>query len=192
MSTAPAIHVRDGRIHFKFGDTKSVFYLTETDLDISPPDHARRWLEVVCSGKPARTDRSAQGLGLVCPEWPLVRRAGARRHGPAAGPHRAGRNDGPAERAGRQHPRHHHVAPASGRTDRQYRHPRTADGGRRPSLGPAAAARAGMAAGCQRTAGSDRRSNWSCSPGRRAMRRRRSRRISGSAIIFRGRIGPWR
>src|ERR1700683_1705744 len=34
MSAAPAIHVRDSRINFKFGDTKSVFYLTETDLDI--------------------------------------------------------------------------------------------------------------------------------------------------------------
>ena len=40
MSTAPAIHVRDGRMHFKFGDTKSVFYLTDTDLDISPPRRA--------------------------------------------------------------------------------------------------------------------------------------------------------
>src|SRR5204863_4828920 len=37
MSTAPAIQIRDGRIHFKFGDTKSVFYLLGTDLDITPP-----------------------------------------------------------------------------------------------------------------------------------------------------------
>jgi hypothetical protein len=63
MSTAPAIHVRNGRIHFKFGDTKSVFYLTETDLDISPPKARGGGWRVYCSGKPARTDRSKQGLG---------------------------------------------------------------------------------------------------------------------------------
>ncbi len=40
MSRAPSLHVRNGRIHFKFGDEKSVFYLTETDLDISPPGAA--------------------------------------------------------------------------------------------------------------------------------------------------------
>ncbi len=42
IRTAPAIHVRDSRIHFKFGDTKNVFYLTETDLDISPVRRQRR------------------------------------------------------------------------------------------------------------------------------------------------------
>ncbi|HLK68011.1 MAG TPA: hypothetical protein VKU19_31475 [Bryobacteraceae bacterium] len=63
MSTAPAIHVRNGRIHFKFGDNKSVFYLTETDLDISPPKARGGGWRVYCSGKPARTDRSSQGLG---------------------------------------------------------------------------------------------------------------------------------
>jgi len=63
MSTAPAIHVRMGRFNFKFGDTKSVFYLTETDLDISPPGSLGKGWKVSCSSKPARTDRSAQGLG---------------------------------------------------------------------------------------------------------------------------------
>ena len=37
MHELPAIHVRNGRINFKFGDDKSGFYLTETDFDISPP-----------------------------------------------------------------------------------------------------------------------------------------------------------
>ena len=59
---APAIHVRDSRIHFKFGDTKSVFYLTETDLDVSPTGAGGDW-KIACSGKPARADRPAQGLG---------------------------------------------------------------------------------------------------------------------------------
>src|SRR5471030_231953 len=61
---APAIHVRNSRIHFKFGDTKSVFYLTETDLDISPSGSGGRDWRIVCSAKPARTDRPQQGLGL--------------------------------------------------------------------------------------------------------------------------------
>jgi hypothetical protein len=63
IRTAPAIHVRNSRIHFKFGDTKSVFYLTETDLDIAPSGSGGRDWRIVCSAKPARTDRSQQGLG---------------------------------------------------------------------------------------------------------------------------------
>ncbi len=62
IRTAPAIHVRDSRIHFKFGDTKSVFYLTETDLDASPSGSGGDW-KIACSAKPARADRPAQGLG---------------------------------------------------------------------------------------------------------------------------------
>jgi hypothetical protein len=63
MSSTPAIHVRNGRINFKFGDRKSVFYLQETDLDISPPGSIGRAWRVDCSAHPARTDRAAQGLG---------------------------------------------------------------------------------------------------------------------------------
>ncbi len=63
MSAAPAIHVRNGRINFKFGETKSVFYLTETDFDLTPPGSSRAGWSVSCSAKPARTDRPGQGLG---------------------------------------------------------------------------------------------------------------------------------
>ena len=63
MSRTPAISVRDSRIHFKFGDEKSVFYLTETDLDITPPGSVGRAWRVSVDAKPARTDRPAQGLG---------------------------------------------------------------------------------------------------------------------------------
>jgi hypothetical protein len=63
MRTAPAIHVRNGRIHFKFGDTKSVFYLTETDLDLSPTSGGD-W-KISLEGQPARTDRPMQGLGSL-------------------------------------------------------------------------------------------------------------------------------
>lgn len=63
MSAVPAIHVRDGRINFNFGDAKSVFYLTEADFDLSPPGSLGKGWSVSCSAKPARTDRPAQGLG---------------------------------------------------------------------------------------------------------------------------------
>ncbi len=63
LSNAPEIQIRDSRIHFKFGDEKSVFYLTETDLDISPPGAVGRAWKVNCEAKPARSDRPAQGLG---------------------------------------------------------------------------------------------------------------------------------
>jgi hypothetical protein len=63
IRTAPAIHVRNGRIHFKFGDTKSVFYLTETDLDLSPTSGGD-W-KISLEGQPARTDRPMQGLGSL-------------------------------------------------------------------------------------------------------------------------------
>src|SRR5215469_8820903 len=63
MHTAPALHVRNGRINFKFGDQKTVFYLLDTDLDISPPSsEGRGWL-LDCTAQAGRTDRSAQGLG---------------------------------------------------------------------------------------------------------------------------------
>jgi len=63
MSNTPAIHVRNGRIHFKFGDTKSVFYLTDTDVDITPPGSRGGGWRVYCSGLAARADRTSQGLG---------------------------------------------------------------------------------------------------------------------------------
>ena len=63
MSSVPAIQVRDGRINFKFGDTKSVFYLTGADLDITPPGSLGGGWEVSCDAQPARTDRPGRGLG---------------------------------------------------------------------------------------------------------------------------------
>jgi hypothetical protein len=63
MRATPALHVRNGRINFKFGDLKTVFYLLDTDLDISPPSSPGRGWLLDCSAKAARTDRPAQGLG---------------------------------------------------------------------------------------------------------------------------------
>jgi hypothetical protein len=63
MREVPAIHVRNSRINFKFGDTKSVFYLMDTDLDIAPPGSLGGGWNVSCEAQAARTDRPAQGLG---------------------------------------------------------------------------------------------------------------------------------
>ena len=60
----PELHVRSGRINFKFGDTKSVFYLTNTDLDITPPARVASGWSVDFTGQPARTDKPARGFGI--------------------------------------------------------------------------------------------------------------------------------
>jgi hypothetical protein len=70
LRAAPAIHIRnssfrDSRINFKFGDMKSVFYLTQTDLDVSPPGSRGGGWRVSGDAKLARTDRPAQGLGSI-------------------------------------------------------------------------------------------------------------------------------
>jgi hypothetical protein len=60
LQSVPSIRIRSGRVNFKFGDTKSVFYFNEADLDVTPlADGA----EVRFAGAPARTDRAAQSFG---------------------------------------------------------------------------------------------------------------------------------
>ncbi len=59
----PDLHVRSGRINFKFADTKSVFYILDADLDISPPGSETGAWKLQFSGEPARTDRPARGFG---------------------------------------------------------------------------------------------------------------------------------
>ena len=61
----PEIHVRGGRLNFKFGDVKSVFYFTATDLDLDPPSTAGDAFDIGFSGEPARTDRAAHGFGRL-------------------------------------------------------------------------------------------------------------------------------
>ena len=65
FETLPDLHVRSGRINFKFGNTKSVFYIMNADLDISPPDSTKGAWRVQFSGEPARTDRPARGFGSL-------------------------------------------------------------------------------------------------------------------------------
>src|SRR5260370_34797414 len=61
--TAPDIQIRDGRLNFKFGDTKSVFYISGADLDIYPNESGD--LVIRFSGAPARTDRGSQAFGQL-------------------------------------------------------------------------------------------------------------------------------
>ncbi len=61
----PRILVRSGRINFKLGDVKSAFYVTNADLDLTPPRAPGEAWNVRFSGEPARTDRPAQGLGRL-------------------------------------------------------------------------------------------------------------------------------
>lgn len=61
QQTLPDIAIRDARINFKFGDTKSIFYISNADIDLSPNSDGD--LVIRFSGDPARTDRTAAGFG---------------------------------------------------------------------------------------------------------------------------------
>jgi hypothetical protein len=63
LAAFPSVHMRDGRINFKFGDTKSIFYLLHTDVDLWPPDAATGPWTLKIHAEPARTDRSSRGFG---------------------------------------------------------------------------------------------------------------------------------
>ena len=63
VSHLPVIQVRNGRLNFKFGDTKSSFYLTDANIDVSPLSGTPGSFDIRFSGSPARTDRAAQGFG---------------------------------------------------------------------------------------------------------------------------------
>jgi hypothetical protein len=63
LAAFPSVHMRGGRINFKFGDTKSLFYLLNTDVDLWPPDSASGPWTLRVHAEPARTDRPARGFG---------------------------------------------------------------------------------------------------------------------------------
>ena len=67
----PAVHMRSGRINFKFGDTKSIFYLLDTDVDLWPPSSNGAPWTIRVHAQPARTDRPARGFGFFSArgEW---------------------------------------------------------------------------------------------------------------------------
>src|SRR5271166_3952161 len=57
----PDIAIRDARINFKFGETKSIFYISNADIDLFP--NADGDVVIRFSGNPARTDRNGAGFG---------------------------------------------------------------------------------------------------------------------------------
>jgi hypothetical protein len=61
--TVPDIQIIDGRLNFKFGDTKSVFYISNADVEIYPNDNGD--VVIRFSGAPARTDRASQVFGQL-------------------------------------------------------------------------------------------------------------------------------
>lgn len=61
----PAITVSGGRLNFKLGGVKSVFYFSNADLDVSPPRAPGGAFQLEFSGEPSRTDRTARGFGAL-------------------------------------------------------------------------------------------------------------------------------
>jgi hypothetical protein len=61
----PAITVSGGRLNFKLGGVKSVFYFSNADLEVSPPGAPGGAFELKFSGEPSRTDRTARGFGTL-------------------------------------------------------------------------------------------------------------------------------
>lgn len=77
LNAFPSIHMSGGRIDFKFGDTKSIFYLLNTDVDLWPPSSAKGPWTLRIHGEPARTDRPARGFGSFTARGQWFPRAGS-------------------------------------------------------------------------------------------------------------------
>ncbi|HVW85152.1 MAG TPA: hypothetical protein VHB50_10750, partial [Bryobacteraceae bacterium] len=71
LAAFPSVHLVSGRVNFKFGDTKSIFYLLDTDVDLWPPSSADGPWTLRMRAEPARTDRPARGFGsfVARGEW---------------------------------------------------------------------------------------------------------------------------
>ena len=61
--TVPDIQISGGRLNFKFGDTKSVFFIKDADVDVYPNQSGQ--LVIRFTGLPARSDRGAQTFGEI-------------------------------------------------------------------------------------------------------------------------------
>jgi len=61
VGSIPALRMRGGRVNFKFGDTKSVFFFDDADLDVSPGVDGS--VELRFGGAPARTDHTSHDFG---------------------------------------------------------------------------------------------------------------------------------
>ncbi len=61
----PRVAVRGGRLNFKTGGVKSVFYFSNTDFDLNPPDRHGEAFGLEFTGDPTRSDRTARGFGTI-------------------------------------------------------------------------------------------------------------------------------
>ncbi len=59
----PDIQIRGGRIDFKFGDTKSVFYISNADVDMYANENGD--VVIRFSGAPSRTDQASPSFGAL-------------------------------------------------------------------------------------------------------------------------------
>ena len=60
-ASMPAFRMRGGRVNFKFGDTKSVFFFNAADIDISPDVTGA--MDLRFSGEPSRSDHTKRDFG---------------------------------------------------------------------------------------------------------------------------------
>ncbi len=60
-ASMPAFRMREGRVNFKFGDTKSVIFFNAADIDIAPG--ATGAMDLRFSGEPSRSDHTKQDFG---------------------------------------------------------------------------------------------------------------------------------
>lgn len=65
QTALPELSIRDGRLNFKFGHAKSLFYLMAASVDLSPPAGGAAAWRIRFQGEPARTDRQARGFGRL-------------------------------------------------------------------------------------------------------------------------------
>lgn len=72
----PEVRVSGGRVNFKFGDTKTVFYLTDPEIAVQPPAATGGDWRFRFSGEPARTDRTAHGFGKFSGQGRWIPEAG--------------------------------------------------------------------------------------------------------------------
>ncbi len=77
LAAFPRIRLRGARINFKIGDRKNMFYLLNTDLDVSPRAGDGSEWEISMDGEPARTDRPANGFGALSAKGQWAQKSGA-------------------------------------------------------------------------------------------------------------------
>ncbi len=65
LAAFPTIRLRGARINFKMANVKNLFYLLNTDLDVSPRTSDGSDWELRFTGEPARSDRPAHGFGAI-------------------------------------------------------------------------------------------------------------------------------